>query len=277
MPRTNLKNEFRKYWHPVFKDWHQNLKGVYHVSSVGCSHQDLDYEEHSGPCLRQTAWEYTDPLSNSDATDGNLEEGHDHHKKLQKIIKKWKPNTVIEKPLAKIFERDGRKILLVGSIDVEYKHLFDMEKDTSKTKKKVSIWDIKTASDYTLPASRSDKNPTHFDQTKIYGTMDALFELHPEHNGVWRVKLIYINKHNKATYTQRERFKLDEGVDKLGDCVDRCFYLDECLEKGEIPAPEPMHWCKYCKYLKRCIAVGDVEPIMTKRNVLKGLKVIENS
>lgn len=276
MPRTNIKNEFTKYWNSTPKDWHENIKGVYHISSIGVNHQDLSYEEHSGPCLRQTYYEYKYSKPNNDGTSGNLYMGSLLHKKLQKIIKDWKPNSIIEKSLAKIFERDGRKVLLVGSIDVEYKHLFDMEKDTSKTKKQISIWDIKTASDYTLPASRSSKNPTHFDQVKVYATMDIMFELHPEHNEMKRVKIIYVNKHNLSTHIQREKYSLTEGVEKLGDCVDRAFYLDECLENRTVPNAEPMHWCKYCKYLRMCIEVGDIETIMTKRNILKGIKVIES-
>jgi len=269
-----LENEFRKYWHPEFKDWHENIKGVYHISSVGCDHQDLEWDEHSGPCLRQTYWEYTDPIPDSDETEGNFEEGREHHEKLQKIIKKWKPNSIIEKPLAKIFEREDQKILLVGSIDVEYHHLFDLLTDTAKTKKGISIWDIKTASMFTMPKGKYDKNPTHFDQTKIYGTMDVLFDLHPLHNKMVRVKIIYVGKHNKRTLTQRDIFDLDEGMEKFGSCLDRAFGLDECLDNEVVPKAEPMKWCKYCKYLERCTEQGDVLPIMKYKKMV-GLKVVD--
>jgi len=177
--------------------------------------------------------------------------------------------------LAKIFIRDKQKILLVGSVDVEYKHLFDLKIDDDKTKKQISIWDIKTASDYTLPKDRYDKNPTHFDQVIVYGTMDISFDLHPEHNEMKRVKIIYINKHNKGTFVQRQKYDIDKGMEKLADCIGRCFYLDECLEKGIVPRPEPMHWCKYCKYLRRCIKQGDVKPILNTRGGIKGLEVID--
>ena len=105
--------------------------------------------------------------------------------------------------------------------------------------------------------------------------MLILFELHPEHNDMRRVKMIYINKHNKATYVQRQKFNVDKAVSKVGDCVDRAFYLDDCLLNEIVPKPEPMHWCKYCKYYNRCLGQGDVKPIFTKRKTLKGLEVIE--
>jgi len=266
-----------KYWHPEKKEWHENIKGIYHVSSIGTNHQDIDYEDHSGPCLRQTYWEYTDPLPNSDATEGNFEQGREMHERLQKIIKEWKPNTVIEKPLAKIFERGEQKILIVGSIDIEYKHIFNLDRDDSKTKKKISIWDIKTASDYTLPADEDDINITHFDQVIIYGTLDVMYELHPDFTEMKGLKIIYINKHQKATHPLKRPYDFVEGVEKLRDCIDRSFYLDECLTKSEIPVPEPMHWCKFCKYRSRCMAQGDVEIILNTRGNIKGLKVIDNA
>ena len=274
MARTKIKNEFQKYWHPEFRDWHENIIGIYHISSIGNSHQDLDSDEHSGPCLRQTYFEYTDPIPNSDETEGNFEEGEEHHKKLQKIIKKWKPNTVIEDPLARIFEKDGQKIIITGSIDITYKHLLKLARDSAKTKKRISIWDIKTASDYTLPKDRYDKNPTHFDQTSNYGTFLILYELNPKTNEIVRQKIIYTNKHNKSTHVQRQKFNLEKGIEKFSEMIDRAFYLDNCLKLKMFPEAEPMHWCKYCKYLKRCIEVGDVEMVM-KGKYMKGLKIKE--
>jgi len=273
--RDKFPNEFKIYWHPDKMEWHQNIKGIYHISSIGCNHQHLDYDEHYGPCLRSTYWDYTDPIHDSDETEGNKEMGTETHEKLQKIIKAWKPNCVIEKPLAKIFERDGRKILLVGSIDVEYHHLFDLKKDDTTTKKNISIWDIKTTSIFTEPKGKYDKNSTHFDQTALYGAFDMLFDLHPEHNIIVKLKIIYVVKHNKRTLTQRMKFDPTEAVDKFADCVDRAFYLDECLEKGEVPVAEPQNWCKICKYLDRCKKCGDVEEILKGKKVKKmvGLKV----
>lgn len=271
-----MKNEFKKYWHPKFKDWHENIIGVYHISSIGNNHQDLKYNKHSGPCLRQTNWEYTDPLPNSDETEGNFEEGDEHHDKLERIVKKWKPNTVIEKPLAKLFTRDGKTILIIGSIDIEYHHLFDVRIDTDKTIKQISIWDIKTASSYTLPKDKYDYNPTHFDQVSNYGTFDYLFELNNELTEIKRLKIIYVSKHNKATFVQRQKFELDEGLILLDDLIERSFYLHDCLLKKEIPVPEPMKWCKYCKYLKRCMEQGDIEIIYSGGGkYIKGIKLKE--
>lgn len=270
-----MNNEYQKYWKAEPRDWHENIIGIYHISRVGCSHQDMKYDEHSGPCLRETYWDYTDSLPNSDETEGNFDMGKDIHKRLQEIIKEWKPNTVIEDPLAKIFEKGGQKILITGSIDVLYKHLFDLIKDTAKTKKKISIWDIKSASQYTMPKSKYDKSPTHFDQVDIYAIMKILFDLHPDHNEIKRVKIIYVSKHNKRTITQRNKFKLDEAMDKFVDFIERAFYLHNCLNNEIVPIPEPHKWCKFCKYLKRCIEQGDVKPIMKGKKTPKlvGLEV----
>lgn len=274
---TKLPNKFLEIWHPelfgVKPDWHENKIGVYHISAVGVNHQDLGYDEHSGPCLRNLYREYTDPIPDSPSTMGNFEMGEDLHRALQKIVKEWEPNTIIEKPLAKIFTRDERSILLVGSIDIEYFQMFNLKKATSETKRKVEIWDIKSASSYTLPRGRYDKNPTHFDQTKVYGGFDILFGLNTEHCEMVRVKIIYIDKHNKATYIQREKFIPEEAIEMVGDCVDRAFYLDSCLLNKQIPVPEPMKWCKYCKYLDWCIGQNDVEPIYKRKNII-GLEVI---
>ena len=280
MANTKIKNEFQKYWHPEkFKklpDWHERTIGIYHISTIGCSHQDIDWDEHSGPCLRETFFEYTDIIPDSDSTEGNYEQGKDIHKGLQKIIKAWKPNTIIEYPLAQLFEKDGMKILLVGSIDILYKHLYNLLKDTSTSIKKISIWDIKSTSEYTIPKGRYDKNPTHFDQVDLYGIFILLFEFDQDKYEIKRVKIIYVDKHNKGTYIQRKKFNMNRSMNKLGDCVARAFYLHSCLLKNEVPVPEPHKWCKYCKYLVRCQECGGVEPIMkgAKNPKLVGLKIL---
>ncbi len=283
MAKSKLENEYRKYWKAKPREWHENKIGIYHVSSIGCNHQDLDPDNHSGPCLRSTYWDYVDPIPNSDETDGNLEEGNRHHKDLQKIIKEWKPNSIIEYPVAVELIReldelgeDGElqeeKILFVGSIDILYKHLFDDE--INYNVKSWSIWDIKTASSYTLPRGKYDKNPTHFDQTEIYGYIVLAFDLDEHKNKIKRKKIIYIDKHNLGTYTQREKFNVIEAEEKYQDAVERCWYIHDCLTKGEVPAPEPMHWCKYCKYLDRCMEQGDVEAIQGRGGYIKKLVVV---
>jgi len=262
MTKTELRNRFLEVWHPeIFRkprDWHEKIIGIYHISTIGTSKTELDPDEHSGPCLRQTYWQYTLPIQQKQSTVGNFEMGSDLHKSWQKIVKEWYPQADIERTVAKIFTRNGKSILLVGSEDVHMPLLFNLSKANSKTKRKREIWDGKSASEWTLPKNRDDKNPTHFDQPKIYGAMEVLFELNMNHNIIKRVKVYYFNKHNKGTYIQRDRFNSDDAIRKLGDCVDRAFYLHECLETSRIPIPEPMKWCKFCDYLPRCRKAGGV-------------------
>lgn len=276
--KPKLENKFLEVWHPEkfyeLIDWHAKILGIYHVSSIGCNHQDLKSDDHSGPCLRQTYWEYSNPRPNTQETEGNFDMGKDLHKAWQKIVKKWFPHAIIEKTVAKVFTRDGVSILLVGSEDVHMPLVFNLKTATSKTKRKRAIWDGKSASNYTLPKGKYDKNPTHFDQPKIYGAFEILFELNMEHNIIVRVKIYYFDKHNKGTYIQREKFDDIEAIAKLADCVDRAFYLHTCLIKGEVPVPEPMKWCKYCSYVGRCIRQGDVKIIKTKKGKISRLEVL---
>jgi hypothetical protein len=250
MVRTNIPNEFQKYWHPEFAEWHSYKIGEYHVSSVGISHQHLEPNEHSGPCLRATFYEYINPIEKSDETEGNFEQGSDMHKLLQDIVKKWKPNTIIEKPLIiLIIKPDGRIIKVMGSEDIHYIH-----QPVVPAFVRISIWDIKTASEYTLPPDRKTKNPTHFDQTYIYAVIDEEYFLHPDKTKIVRLKIIYIDKHNKGVYVQRIKYNPKRGKKKLEEFKQRVIYLDDCLIKEELPDREPHHWCKYCVYQNRCRA-----------------------
>jgi hypothetical protein len=248
-----MENEFRKYWHPEFREWHENKIGTYHVSSVGLNHQDLEPEEHSGPCIRETWYEYTDPIPDRDETVGNFEMGNDIHKPLQEIIKKWKPHVIVEKPLKKIINNKGRMIKAVGSIDIEYQHNC-AKTDTEKVK--ISIWDIKSASKFTLPSGKYDRSPTHFSQVSIYAVMDDFFSLHPDWNIVVRVKIIYVSKHNKATFTQRQKYQSELADEIWDEFCSRVCYLDDCLVEDILPEREPHKWCLkgYCKYKNRCRA-----------------------
>ena len=278
MVKEKLKNRFLEVWHPEkFNDkidWHAHLIGVYHISAIGCNHQGLESTEHSGPCLRQTSWDYTDFIPHSQETEGNFEMGGDLHKAWMKIVKEWYPHADIERTVAKIFTRNGVSILIVGSEDVHMPLIFNLKIATSRTKRKREIWDGKSASSYTLPKGRYDKNPTHFDQPKIYGGFEILYELNMDLNEITRVKIYYFDKHNKGTYIQRSKFNEEEAIEKVGDCIDRAFYLHECMLKGEVPVPEPMKWCKFCRYLDRCLEQGDVKIILTKRGKIKGLEVL---
>lgn len=276
--KPKLENKFLEVWHPErfyeLRDWHEKIVGIYHISSIGCNHQDLDSDDHSGPCIRNTYWDYVDPRPPTIETEGNFEMGDDLHNGWQKVIKKWYPHASIERTVAKVFTRGNISILIVGSQDVHMPLIFNMKHATSKTKRKREIWDGKSASQYTLPKGRYDKNPTHFDQPKIYGAFEILFELNMEHNEITRIKIFYFDKHNKGTYIQREKFNENESLEKFGDCVDRAFYLHTCLLKGEVPVPEPMKWCKYCSYIGRCIKKGDVKVIYNKKGNIRKLEVI---
>ena len=276
--KTQIPNKFIEVWHPErFSepvDWHEKIIGIYHISVVGCDHQDLEPDEHSGPCLRTSFWDYIDAIPDDPESEGNFEMGRDLHEKWQKLVKEWYPHADIERTVAKIFTRFEESILLVGSEDVHMPLLFNLAHDTSKTKRKREIWDGKSASEWTLPKGRYDKNPTHFDQPYIYGGMEILFELNMEHNEIKRIKVYYFDKHNKGTYIQREHFEPDVAVDKLGDCVDRAFYLHACLVSSKIPNPEPHKWCKYCRYISRCKQAGGIEIINNKDGSIK--KVIRS-
>ena len=89
------------------------------------------------------------------------------------------------------------------------------------------------------------------------------------------MSLIYINKHNLATYEQTEKYDSEKGEAIFKDFLERCFYLDECLKRKAVPVAEPMKWCKYCDYRERCVKQGDVEAIRNKKGNVIGLKVKE--
>ena len=36
-----MKNEYQKYWIVDEKEWHENEIGIYHISTIGISHQDF--------------------------------------------------------------------------------------------------------------------------------------------------------------------------------------------------------------------------------------------
>lgn len=250
-----MKNLYKKYWIEEPKEVHEYKIGTYHVSQIGNSHLDLDFDEHSGPCLRQGYWEYLEPIEQKDGTAGNFHIGRILHEEIQRIAKINNPAIINEFPL-RVWIKD---IIISGSIDtVEF------------TKEGIHIIDFKSASQYTLPKGDFDKNPTHFTQVYIYAyLLSMVLNLN-----IIDVSLIYINKHNIETFKQTEKYDKDKAETIYTNFITRCFYLDECLKTEKIPEPNCMKWCKYCKYLRRCIEVGDVETIM-KGRYMKGLKVIE--
>lgn len=251
-----MKNLYHKYWIKVPREVHTYEIGTYHVSQIGNSHIDLEFDEHSGPCLRQGYWQYLDPIEYSAGTLGNFHMGRILHEEIQKITKINNPAVINEFPL-RMWIKD---IIISGSIDT-----IVFSKDG------ISIIDFKSASQYTLPQGDYDKNPTHFTQVYLYAYILSL--VFGSDINIKDVTLVYINKHNLSTYAQTETYDNEKAEKIFKDFLERCFYLDECLKKKAVPVPEPMKWCKYCDYRGRCKEQGDVELIVTKRGAIKGLKV----
>ena len=242
-----MKNLYPKYWIEKPKKVHEYKIGTYHVSQIGNSHKNLEPKEHSGPCLRQGYWEYLDPTEFEIGTVGNFHIGNILHEEIMRILKINNPAVISEFPLRMWIFDD---MTLSGSVDA-----------IVFTKKGAHVIDFKTASQYTLPKGRYDKNPTHFTQVYIYAWM-----LHRHVFGesipVLDVSVIYINKHNLATFKQTEKFKEEKGKDIFNDFVDRCAYLNNCLMEKQVPIAEPMKWCKYCRYKEQCIELEDSEDDM---------------
>jgi hypothetical protein len=254
-----MDNLYEEFWIEEPKKTHEYEIGTYHVSQVGVNHSDLEYDEHSGPCLRQGFLEYKEPKEQSNGTIGNFHIGNILHAEVQRIAKINNPAVINEFPL-RMWIRDN--LIISGSVDTV---IF--------AKDGVSVIDFKTASNYTLPKGDFDKNPTHFAQVYIYA--------HILHNHVfcsgWNVKdvsVAYINKHNLETFRQTEKFDGDKSLDLFNDFVERCMYLDTCLKNDDLPVPEPMKWCKYCKYLDFCVDDGGVE-VIENRGKIQGLKVVD--
>ena len=234
-----MKNLYNKYWIEEPKKAHEYKIGTYHVSQIGNSHGDLEPAEHSGPCLRQGYFEYLDPTEFGDGTKGNFHLGNILHEEAQKIMKINNPAVVNEFPVRMWIFDD---MILSGSID-----------SVVFTKKGIHIIDFKTASQYTLPKGRYDKNITHFTQVNIYAHMlGSLLDI-----PIIDISLVYINKHNLATFKQTEKFKGEKALEIFNDFVERCAYLNKCLLNKEVPIAEPMKWCKYCRYRGKCEELGN--------------------
>ena len=233
-----MKNLYRKYWIEKPKKVHGYKMGVYHVSQIGNSHADLQPGEHSGPCLRQGYWDYIDSIEFEDGTVGNFHIGNILHEDIQRIAKLNNPAVVNEFPLRVWLA----EFIISGSVD----NIVFVENG-------IHIVDFKTASQYTLPKGSYDKNITHFTQVYIYAfLLSKIFKL-----DILDVSVVYINKHNLATYKQTEKYKVGKAIGIYTDFLDRCGYLHSCLKAREVPIAEPMKWCKYCRYKEKCIEVED--------------------
>lgn len=264
---TSLPNKFEKYFIIKPKKWHGNIIGIYHPSSIGCTHTELNQDDHSGPCLRDTFYEYVNPKEKSLTTRGNLEAGNIMHPIVERNAKKNDPFCFPEFPLQKLFKKGIMKIITHGSIDLprQMRLTFLNEPEDPIY---VNIGDIKTSSEYTFPKTEEDQNPTHFDQTYIYAAWLQNFYLNSNYIKIKDLTIIYINKHNLYTGEQTIPYDNMKGLSKFLDFIDRCWTLHEALLKymfnrmelfnhyqniSEIlPPKEPHKWCKLSENLQRC-------------------------
>lgn len=249
-----MKNRYRKYWVEKEKEWHTNKIGVYHVSSVGSDHSDLDPNMHYGPCIRKTFYTYTDPIDHSINSMGNLRVGNEVHSRIQEIQKKNDPRCIVEFPLSiKIGD-----IRLVGSVDLV----------RFKSDKKYDVIDFKTASQYTLPKNKFSKNPTYFTQVYIYAYLLEKYFI-SDYQQIDKLKIVYINKHNYATYEIIEKYDKNKAEKIFKSFKQRAKLLDTYLKNDILPKKEQMKWCKYCNYVDRCDANvkcdKDIPPMTDKQ------------
>jgi len=242
---NNMENKIRTYFKiKDSSDWHRYKIGEYHVSSIGCSHKELDPQTHYGPCLRATYYAYTEPEEKDLKTIGNLLMGEILHKIVQERYKGLNPNAIIEYPVTHIY---GNQLTIKGSIDI-----LDLEDG--------SIRDVKSASLFTFPGSEYDYNPTHIDQVSIYA---ALLKIMMPDFILNKLMIIYVKKHNLETIEQVVVFDREDVGLKFGDYLSRVVYLDLCLTNKREPKAEPHRWCKFCSKKEHCLEQGDI--IETKK------------
>jgi len=239
---TKLENKYKKYFHLKEEDWHKKVIGEYHVSGVGCDTSHLEQHEHSGPCLRQTFYDYTDEIENSVGTEGNFAVGTNAHEVIQGIRKKNKPMIISEFPLGMLH---GDKKLL-GSIDlVEFQ-------DLTHYPIEIMIVDIKTANDGTFPKDDENLKITHENQVLIYSYWLQNFVLNEAFMVIKSYRIIYVNKNNWFVGEITRPYNNKIGANKFMEFLTRCNKLHRYLKEETLPPAEPMRWCKYCKYGQRC-------------------------
>jgi len=249
MIRTTLENKWDKYWKdPNTVVWHKNIIGVYHVSAIGCDHQHLEPEDHSGPCLRQTFYQYVAPVEKNLKSKGNLNQGTVMHKEAERIYQIKRSYSIIEFPLAKSINKD---IAATGSVDV-----VDFLDNNE-----VLVLDFKTSSEWTFPKGKNDRQITHFDQVYIYAALLQNF-VFGNTKRISHLKVVYLNKHDQFTGEQEMEYVNNIGLSKLLDFSNRCKKLHGHLvdyrnkiyscNGSYLPNREPMKWCKYCDYKNCC-------------------------
>lgn len=239
------------------KNWHRNVIGEYHVSSIGLSHADLEPEEHYGPCLRATYFNYKNNNDMDLNNKGNVTMGKILHEHVQRIYKERHPNSIIEFPIFINYDED---IKILGSVDIL---VFGNGIDEDM------VIDIKSASMYTFPSSKYDYNATYISQIKIYAgyLIDEIFK--DEYFNPQIGRIVYIKKHNLETIEMDFQLKdLDLIIDEFEDRVEK---LHDCLINNVVPDAEPHKWCKYCPNLEYCLENEDVMEIKEgrKKRILK--------
>jgi len=259
---AKMKNEYIDYMINRHTEWHTNEVGKYHISAIGNSHADLDPKDHYGPCIRSTYIDYVNKLPHSLTSLGNFKLGNILHKHIQKVYKKNHPLCSIEFGLQSLLKLGRMRILSLGSIDI-----IDQKFIVKKTYDgliHVDIVDVKTASQYTLPKNKYDRNPTYFSQGYQYAS--SLFKNYfdPEVIVVDEIKILYASKHNLEIYPIKALYEPEIAMEKWKDYVKRCWMTHRCLKKKILPDPEEMRWCKYCKYRFRC---GEDSLVAVKRGI----------
>ena len=249
MTYTSLENQYQKYWIEVPKEWHENKIGIYHVSSIGCSSERLDPEDHSGPCLRETFYNYINFIDYDDTSKGNFHQGRLMHKEAQRIYRINHPASIDEFPLGKKITMNGVEVLLLGSIDI-----VEFTEDG-----KLNIIDFKSASNWTFPKTEDNKSPTHFNQVRIYAYWLQNFILNKKYQKIDKLKIIYLGKHNLYTGEQEEEYNKTKCMEAWLDFINRAIGLhfqflgyNKSKSLDFLPNKEPHKWCKNCRYSQRC-------------------------
>lgn len=250
-----MENKIDKYFDTREDEtWHDYLIGEYHVSSVGLDHSNLEPEEHYGPCIRHTYFQYKVPVEKNGRVDGALLMGKIIHREIQTYRKKTNPNMVVEFPMT-VYTKDG--LTVKGSIDM-------IEFDP------IVIVDIKTASDYTFPTSEYDINPTYSSQVKLYTgyLYNVIFNADYFFPEIMRITTV--RKRNLETIEQDLPITEDEWDERFDEIIppfeDRVSKLHYCLMHDKIPDAEPHKWCKYCPNLEFCMERGDIVEVKEGRS-----------
>lgn len=242
MINTTLPNKYEDYWVEKPVERHRNIIGEYHVSSIGCDHSDLEPKDQSGPCMRETFYQYITPTNRPTIVEGNFHQGRMMHKESQRIYLINHPNSIAEFPLAIKIQRGDDEIIILGSIDI-VEFTFDG----------ILVKDFKSSSDWTFPSNKNDKNITHFDQVRIYsGWLQNI--LNKQLQKIIKNYVVYFAKHNLYTGEQEEDYDDKLCIMKFLNFLNRCWELHGHLKAMELPPSEPHKWCKFCDYRHRCFA-----------------------